>query len=213
MTPAAARSRRSEGRRRAVTLLELLVVLAVLGAILTMALPLALRSMNRNAFQSVQTAIVSALGEARAHAQRDGAMVEVTVDRGGRRLRAMERSLDDAPPRAIEWIEVLLEAPLTLAVGEPPDEGAGEPGAGERGAESEQGAGGEIVVLFLPDGSAPMARPCILRGLDDTEAVISIGRLLGRAMSVERRVRVPGAEEPAGPIEEQAPAAVTEASR
>lgn len=188
--------------RRGVTLMELLVVLAVLAAILTMSLPMALRSLERSSFESAQAAVVAALQEARAHAQREGVMVEVVLDPQGRRITARERGLDGATARRIDRIEVRLEAPLRLLLpayweqggdgGNGDGAGVGSEPVGGNRAGAEEGGG--VMALFLPDGSAPLVCEALLRFDDRTEAVISMGRFVGPAESVERLVVSPDAE-------------------
>lgn len=158
--------RRAGGERRAVTLIEVLVVLALLGGMLALALPIAMRSIERNTFRGAVASAVASLDEARAHAQREGVMVEVVVEGAGHRLRARALSLDGGDPTPISMIDAMLDVPITMA--------------------TESGDG--LMALFLPDGSSPFSRAGTLRSADGTEAVISIGAHLGRATVAERVV-------------------------
>ena len=171
-------SLRPQCKARAVTLLELLVVLGLLAAIFALAIPLALRSMQGRAMAHAQIALVAGLETVRAHAQREGVMVELTVDESGRLLRANQLPLDGAEPTPIPSLSFEIESPMRLVVGET----------------------GGTVAVFLPDGSAPMTRPCVLRGPDSEEfeqATVTISSLLGRANVASAAVAANHGETPA----------------
>jgi len=165
----AAPSLRRKCGARAVTLLELLVVLGLLVAIFAMAMPLVLQSMRGRALRSAQELLVAALESVRAHAQREGVIVELSVDASGRMLRASELPIDGSEARPIPALSFEIEAPMQLVVQE----------------------GGGTIAVFLPDGSAPMVRECVLRDPDEQSrdlAIVAISPLLGRPTASMRRV-------------------------
>ena len=110
--------------------------------------------------------MVAGLDAARAHAQREGVVVEVIASAGGRRMVATEWAPDGGEARPVPALFFELPAPVSLIV---------EPGE-------------ETLVIFLPDGSAPAARRCVLRGDEALEALVTISPMLGRA-SVTMRAR------------------------
>lgn len=159
------------------------MVLGLLAAMLALALPIALRSVERSSFRAAVGSVVASLDEARSHAQREGVMVEVIVDADGRRLRALERPEDGGPPTPISTIDLGLEVPI----------------------EFDGDAGKGLLAIFLPDGSAPISRPGILRSDDGTQVTISIGPHLGRATVVERLIEIGSEDEEPTPPPDAAP--------
>ncbi|MBM4112006.1 MAG: hypothetical protein FJ253_01330 [Phycisphaerae bacterium] len=176
-----ARGRPGAGGRRAVTLIEVLVVLGLLAAMLALALPITLRSIERNTYRAAVAAVVASIDEARSHAQREGVMVEVIVARDGSRLRAMERPVDGGDAAPITMIDAAIDPPITLA----------------------SAAGDGLLALFLPDGSAPISGTATIRSADGVESIVSIGATLGRASVTERVV---SEEEPEEDAVEEKPA-------
>jgi len=149
--------------RRAVTLFELLVVASILLAIMALAAPLAAQSMRGRAFRAAEIDVSEAISSARAHAQREGVIIEVAWDGSGRRIIASAWPLDGTDPQPIEALRFNLPDAVQLVV-----------------------EGGDTIALFLPDGSAPLVRTCVLSGESREEALVSISPSLGR-VSIERR--------------------------
>lgn len=172
MIPAAPNGRGRFGRRRAraVTLIEILLALAILAAIMALAAPLALQTLRRRAFETAQSELLAAIDTARAHAQREGVVVELAVDATGQRLHASAWPLDGGEPRVIPTLRAELPATVRLAAGSAEDEGG-------------------FVAIFLPDGSAPISRTCVLRGDEGEEATVVVSGPLGQARVEARRAK------------------------
>lgn len=80
-------NRLADGRRAAgVTLLELLIVVVILAALLALALPFALRSLDTRELEATEDNITSELLRARVKAQESGRAVEVVVEGAPPRL-------------------------------------------------------------------------------------------------------------------------------
>lgn len=158
-------SRAETPGRRAFTLLELLLVLGLLIAIFAIAVPIAFQSMRGRDFRRAEELVLAGLESVRAHAQREGIIVELTIDAAGHRVRAFEIPLDGSEARPIEALHFEIAPPVRLTVAE----------------------GGGTMVLYLPDGSAPASRPCMLLGAEGEQAMLTISPTLGRATSAARR--------------------------
>ncbi len=74
--------------RRAFTLLELLVVIGILVALAAIVLPYGTGMIERHAFQSAVDSVEAQMVSARAYAQREGVVVELSVEEDGARVVA-----------------------------------------------------------------------------------------------------------------------------
>ena len=112
---------------RAFTLVELLIVVALLVAIGALVVPTGLESLERRRFESSLDSIVGQLRLARAHARTTAGAVEVTVASNGRDAARLEvRTVDlrsmgavdgaDRESRAIEesWADVEYDVGIEL---------------------------------------------------------------------------------------------------
>jgi len=126
-TASFARHRRFRRRSSGLTLLELLVALGILLVLMGIAVPTVASALDRRRLASVAEEVLGALLMARAHAQADGATVEILLVRGdGERdpVRMIAREIDlHAPPFEDEagppplmrgWADVAILWPLNL---------------------------------------------------------------------------------------------------
>ncbi len=148
------RSFRSIESARGVTLLELLIVLALLIAIAAAVGPTVLTQLDERRFESAMDVTARQMVLARAHAQSSGLPVEVLSHANAERTRVSARLLaiemDDEPqPLAHHWAERMLAFGYTIA-DHPPQQGEAFGVVDEVQRDSSR----VRLAVFLPDGSA-----------------------------------------------------------
>jgi prepilin-type N-terminal cleavage/methylation domain-containing protein len=95
----------SRACRRALTLLELLVVLAILVALASLSIPIGLWQLRESQRSQVESRVESAIIQARARAQRLGCVVRVIAMRDG-------ANSDTVRTRG-EWVITAVDVPVT----------------------------------------------------------------------------------------------------
>jgi prepilin-type N-terminal cleavage/methylation domain-containing protein len=150
----AARRRRGRRARGGFTLLELIVVVALLAALAGMALPALLSRVGGSTLEAVKARLAAAASLCRADAQRRSESLELAV-RGfqGRTILVSRPAIaeDGAPPDD----ELLLELPDGYAISLTPP-GGDEPGdwSNQVETDSDVDAEGLVLAVYQPDGSA-----------------------------------------------------------
>ncbi len=147
-----------------------MVALGVLVVILSVSLPLALESLHGRRYEAAEEAVQGVLALARAHAQRESAVVQLSVAADGHTLTAvvLDQTLQSEAPIGDSWAVVELEEPMVMVANEPGAESESAENGGAAGTDAGDadpaGPGAEsgprtqgVVAVFVPDGSAPVA--------------------------------------------------------
>ncbi len=201
-------ARRRAQRRdvRAFTIMELMVVLAIILGIAAIALPLALDDAKRAAFGEAEQQLEAILLSARADSQRTGKTVRVRgVELDDRWLLIEEEVIEEsgtdgaaargggeAGPRTRVIQESALPARVRLArtreeaegksdrLGQDvPAEDDGGPGEDLAAVDATRGSAALQVAMFLPDGQIVPTRPLHLGGPDGRVGEVSVNSWTG----------------------------------
>lgn len=194
-----------ESRARGLTMFELLLVVGILLALLAIAMPVTLRTLEARELESTEESIASELIKARVKAQESGRPVEVLVfdapsrvvsryfatdssDAGDTRSqvsRPRERSEVVDPVRDSWWEESALHPSVSLAT----------PAAGaEKSADSERGQatpGGVRLAIYLPDGTTLFATSLFLLHQSGLRSSVSVDPFTGQP-AIRRETRGEG---------------------
>ncbi|MCP3904422.1 MAG: hypothetical protein GY715_12410 [Planctomycetes bacterium] len=182
----------SRSKRRALTLLEVLIVIGLLGALFALALPNIVSSLDERAFEAAAEMTTSHLLLARAEAQGSARAIEVRYEPDEPRLEARpfeidealvpaadERGSDDAETREVigasdDGPSILPEAwayrplpdgvHLSLNPPETPDEIDPLADAFDDEPENDEPAGAFLLAVYLPDGSVLLGDEVWIRG-------------------------------------------------
>ena len=185
---------------RGASLLELLVVCAILVVVLALSLPFALQSLSKHELAATEDNIAGELLKARVKAQESGRPVEVLVE--GAPPRLIVRWFDaaggaaDGPPstrrskefvapvRDTWWEESRLDPTVRItAIGMPSDERDLDDEGGEFGDDrSGDGAssGGTRVAVYMPDGSILFAATLLLMHQSGLQSRVSVDPWTGQ---------------------------------
>ncbi len=195
--------------RRAITLLELLLAIALLLALTAIALPAVFTSFHERAFRASTETVRNQLLLARAHAQATGKPVEVLYHGESPRVtgRYFQAALDDAALRdddrnkTLSITESWADRALTDGV-----RLADRPEDGDRPAGVADATGTLRLAVYMPDGSALIQRPVWVRDERGRIARISLNPWTGLP-SIERDAAGAEPAEPESPeAAEQDPA-------
>jgi type II secretory pathway pseudopilin PulG len=197
------------------SLLELLIVCAILVVVLALSLPFAVQSLSKHELAATEDSIAGELLKARVKAQESGRPVEVLVEGAPPRLIVRwfdaAAGADDAVPagrrsrefvapvRDTWWEESRLDPTVRItAIGMPSDEtdadeadatfdddGSGDGGAG----------GGTRVAVYMPDGSILFAATLLLMHQSGLHSRVSVDPWTGQPAIV--RASGSSAPEPA----------------
>jgi type II secretory pathway pseudopilin PulG len=186
---------------------ELLMVVGILLALLAIAMPVTLRTLEARELESTEESIASELIKARVKAQESGRPVEVLVfdapsrvvsryfatgsgDAGDTRSqvsRPRERSEVVDPVRDSWWEESALHPSVSLAT---PAAAA----AAEKSADSERGQatpGGVRLAIYLPDGTTLFATSLFLLHQSGLRSSVSVDPFTGQP-AIRRETRGEG---------------------
>lgn len=194
------------GRRRlrGVTLLELLVVIALLLALLAIALPFTLRSLEARELESTEENIATELIKARVKAQESGRPVEVVVEEAPPRVIVRYFREDDigpAPPDEPStgtssessagsrsdgaglgppWFEEAWLHP-SVSVGRVPVANGDEADSGKApAAEAPRGGNPVRLAVYLPDGTTLFAATLLLMHHNGLSSRVSVDPWTGQ---------------------------------
>ncbi len=193
-TASAERDASRRSRARGLTILELMLVVGVLLALLAIAMPVTLRTLEARELESTEESIASELIKARVKAQESGRPVEVLVfdapsrvvsryfatgNDEGRAERspvpaARDRSAPVDPVRDSWWEESTLHPSVSLATPDAAPDAA-------RSRDSERSApGGVRLAIYLPDGTTLFATSLFLMHQSGLRSSVSVDPFTGQ---------------------------------
>lgn len=92
-------------RRAAFTLIEIMVVCAIIGIVMTIAIPSIYRQLHPESMQKAVTDVLEACSHARAHAVLNDTIMELVIRPGDRQIEVVQGSV--APPPQADRLESL----------------------------------------------------------------------------------------------------------
>jgi hypothetical protein len=193
-----ASAERDAGRRsraRGLTILELMLVVGVLLALLAIAMPVTLRTLEARELESTEESIASELIKARVKAQESGRPVEVLVfdapsrvvsryfgagadeERGARSSVPVQRDRRDIvdPVRDSWWEESTLHPSVSLATPEAKADAVRSDDSERRSA-----PGGVRLAIYLPDGTTLFATSLFLMHQSGLRSSVSVDPFTGQ---------------------------------
>lgn len=181
-------------RLRGFTLIELMIALAIVAMLAGIVLPIGLSRLNADTFAQTQRQLESAVGIARADAQRRGVLMKLVAveSEGVTAIWSIEREAASQRGQGTQR-EFILELPAGTGIepvpfatdDEEPGEGEEGEGEAERGGAGAAGAAAEgtpverALCVLMPDGTVVPGEAMALRGRDGTRARIGFNAWTG----------------------------------